>query len=99
EEILRMVLPALRADFTAIETYRYRPDGARAPLSCPLSVLTGESDPRVSVEEARAWRGFTSGSFTLRSFPGGHFFLTGQQDAVTAAVAADLGRLLRPAAR
>jgi len=99
EEILRMVLPALRADFTAIETYRYRPDGARVPLSCPLSVLTGESDPRVAVGEAMAWRDFTRGAFTFRSFPGGHFFLTPQQDAVTAAIADDLGRLVQPAAR
>ncbi|MER6564211.1 thioesterase domain-containing protein [Streptomyces sp. NPDC001027] len=64
-----------------------------------MSVLTGESDPRVGVEQAMAWRDFTSGPFTFRRFPGGHFFLTAQQDAVTAAVAADLGRLLRPAAR
>ncbi|MDX5564575.1 thioesterase domain-containing protein [Streptomyces sp. ID05-04B] len=67
EEVLRMVLSALRADFTAVETYRYRPDGPGVPLSCPLSVLTGESDPRVGVEQAMAWRDFTSGPFTFRS--------------------------------
>ncbi|MGQ4365525.1 thioesterase II family protein [Streptomyces sp. SAS_272] len=99
EEILRMVLPAMRADFTAIETYRYRPDGPLAPLRCPVSVLTGESDPRVGLEQAMAWRDFTSGPFTFRSFPGGHFFLTPQQDAVTAAIAEDLSRLAQSAVR
>ncbi|MCX5165691.1 alpha/beta fold hydrolase [Streptomyces sp. NBC_00264] len=98
EEILRMVLPAMRADFKAIETYRYRPDGPQPALGCPLSVLTGESDPRVSLEQAKAWREFTSGPFTFRSFPGGHFFLTPQQDAVTAAIAQDMALISQPAA-
>ncbi|MFE7619917.1 thioesterase II family protein [Streptomyces sp. NPDC057496] len=97
EEILRMVLPAMRADFKAIETYRYRPDGEGPALDCPLSVLTGASDPRVTLEQARAWRKFTNGPFTFRSFPGGHFFLTPQQDAVTAAIAQDLASLAQPA--
>ncbi|MFB6507272.1 MULTISPECIES: thioesterase II family protein [unclassified Streptomyces] len=97
EEILRMVLPAMRADFKAIETYRYRPDGEGPALDCPLSVLTGASDPRVTLEQARAWRQFTNGPFTFRSFPGGHFFLTPQQDAVTAAIAQDLASLAQPA--
>lgn len=90
EEILRMVLPALRADFKAVETYRYRPDGSGPPLRCPLSVLTGTSDPRVSPEQAMAWRELTEGPFGFRSFPGGHFYLATQQDAVSAAVAEDL---------
>ncbi|MEU3224862.1 alpha/beta fold hydrolase [Streptomyces sp. NPDC006976] len=94
EEIVRMVLPAIRADFKAVETYRYRPDPGRdRALSCPLSVLTGESDPRVSLHEAREWREHTSGNFTFRSFPGGHFYLTPQQDAVTRAIADDLAAL------
>ncbi|MET9919581.1 hypothetical protein ABZZ04_21170 [Streptomyces sp. NPDC006435] len=60
-------------------------------------MLTGASDPRVTLEQARARRKFTGGPFTFRSFPGGHFFLTPQQDAVTAAIAQDLASLARPA--
>ncbi|MFD7558966.1 MULTISPECIES: thioesterase II family protein [unclassified Streptomyces] len=94
EEIVRMVLPAIRADFKAIETHRHRPTpGQDTALNCPLSVLTGESDPRVTLHEALEWREHTTGTFTFRSFPGGHFYLTPQQDAVTRAIAEDLAAL------
>ncbi|XUL94530.1 thioesterase II family protein (plasmid) [Streptomyces galilaeus] len=90
EEIRSMVLPALRADFRAVETYRYRPDGSMPPLRCPLSVLTGTADPRVSLQEAMGWRELTGGPFGFRTFPGGHFYLADQPDAVCEAVAEDL---------
>ncbi|MER6675515.1 alpha/beta fold hydrolase [Streptomyces sp. NPDC000983] len=84
EDLLRMVLPALRADYRAVETYRESPDPA--PLSAPVTVLTGESDSRVSLDDARAWQELTSGTFRFRSFPGGHFYLNGRPAEVTAAV-------------
>ncbi|MFE0676421.1 thioesterase II family protein [Streptomyces sp. NPDC058867] len=84
EELLRMVLPALRADYRAVETYREIPDPA--PLTAPVTVLAGESDSRVSLDDARAWEQLTSGTFRFRSFPGGHFYLNGRPAEVTAAV-------------
>ncbi|RSM82626.1 thioesterase [Amycolatopsis sp. WAC 01375] len=79
EEILRMALPAIRADYRAIETYRYP---AGPGLTCPVVVLTGDDDPQVTIAEAEAWRGHTTGPFTMRVFPGGHFYLTGHVAAV-----------------
>ncbi|KRV50448.1 oleoyl-ACP hydrolase [Wenjunlia vitaminophila] len=87
EELLRMVLPALRADYQAVETYRHR---SGEPLSTPISVLVGESDPRVTLDEARAWKEMTVGAFAFRSFPGGHFYLNAQQAAVTRAITESL---------
>ncbi|MFJ6658778.1 thioesterase II family protein [Streptomyces sp. NPDC091377] len=84
DELLRMVLPALRADYRAVETYRYS-DGDR--LSAPIGVLVGESDPRVNLDEARAWQRLTDAGFSLRTFPGGHFYLNAHQSAVASAVA------------
>ncbi|WP_189269802.1 thioesterase II family protein, partial [Streptomyces fuscichromogenes] len=90
-EVLSMVLPALRADFEAVETYRYVPDAAGGvPLSCPLTVFTGSADPRVGVQEAMAWRELTEGVFSLRVFPGGHFYLGGQVAEVCEAVAENI---------
>ncbi|ARQ68487.1 thioesterase II family protein [Streptomyces marincola] len=83
EELLQLVLPALRADYRAVETHRHRPGET---VRAPISVLTGESDPRVTLEEARAWEEVTTGAFSLRSFPGGHFYLNGRQQEVTAAI-------------
>ncbi|MFF7458864.1 thioesterase II family protein [Kitasatospora sp. NPDC008115] len=79
EELLRMVLPALRSDYRAIETYRCE---GGASVACPVTVMTGDADPRTSMEEAGAWRDHTSGEFDLEVFPGGHFFLAAQQQAV-----------------
>lgn len=86
-EILRMILPAVRADYRAAETYRYTP-GPR--LSCPVLALTGDSDPHVTLEEARAWGEHTSGRFGLRVFPGGHFYLNSQAAEVTEALRAHM---------
>ncbi|MGC0417602.1 thioesterase II family protein [Embleya sp. AB8] len=83
DEVLRMVLPALRADYRAIETYTCTP---AAPLECPITVLTGDSDPKVTLDEAMAWREHTNGTFALHTFTGGHFYLTEHQAAVTARI-------------
>ncbi|QFG20263.1 thioesterase II family protein [Actinomadura sp. WMMB 499] len=89
EELRRLILPPLRADYRAVETYRHR---SGPPLGCPISVLTGDRDPRVSPAEAEAWRGHTDADFRLRTFPGGHFYLNERRAEVAAAIAADLRR-------
>lgn len=71
EEILQLVLPAVRADYRAIETYMYEPG---PPLTCPVTAVIGDSDPRVSRADAEAWRPQTTGPFTLHVYPGGHFY-------------------------
>ncbi len=80
-EVLAMILPAVRSDYRAVETYRHDPG---RKLDCPLTVLTGDSDPRVSLDEARAWNEHTTGPADLHVLPGGHFFLVDQSDRVLA---------------
>lgn len=87
EDLLRLVLPAVRADYRATETYVH-PPGPR--LRCPVLALTGDSDPKARPGEVRAWSERTEGPFTMRTFPGGHFYLTGHQQAVVEAVTAAL---------
>jgi pyochelin biosynthesis protein PchC len=72
EDVLAMVMPAIRGDYTAAETYTHRPG---PKLSCPIYALTGDQDPKVTVEEADAWREHTDAEFELSVFPGGHFYL------------------------
>jgi surfactin synthase thioesterase subunit len=79
DEMMRAVLPALRADYRATETYRCP---AEVTVGCPITVLTGDEDPKTTMDEAKAWARHTSGAFDLRVFPGGHFYLTDQADSV-----------------
>ncbi|MEU1345605.1 thioesterase II family protein [Streptomyces sp. NPDC005775] len=72
EELLRAVLPAIRGDYRAAETYRYHPGKA---LTCPITVLNGDTDPEVTPEEATGWTTHTDGPCSFRTFPGGHFYL------------------------
>jgi surfactin synthase thioesterase subunit len=81
EEILRMILPAIRSDYQAIETYRCDPATA---VRAPISALTGDNDPKTSLDEAEDWRRHTTGAFDLHVFPGGHFYLSAQASAVIA---------------
>ncbi|MFI0808974.1 thioesterase II family protein [Streptomyces echinatus] len=90
EELLGMILPTLRADYRAVETYRPTP-GPR--LRSPFVVLTGDADPRVTPEEARTWSQETDGSFELHVYPGAHFYLVPQRQAVQHRIEATLRRL------
>ncbi|MFC5723466.1 thioesterase II family protein [Streptomyces gamaensis] len=84
EEVLRMVLPAIRADYRAVETYVHTPGH---PLRTPLTVLVGDDDPKVTVAEARAWEQHTTGDFDFHVFPGGHFFLAHHQRVINKLIA------------
>ena len=86
-DVLAMILPATRADYRLIETYRWRPG---PPLDCPISVLIGDDDPKATVDEARAWAKHTGRGCSLHVFPGGHFYLAEHAAAVVGLVRAEL---------
>ncbi|MFE4694952.1 thioesterase II family protein [Streptomyces sp. NPDC056749] len=73
QEIVRMILPAIRGDYRAVETYQYSPGSS--VLDVPIIAMIGDQDPRVTITEARTWEHHTSRDFDLHVFPGGHFYL------------------------
>ncbi|MFF2331443.1 MULTISPECIES: thioesterase II family protein [unclassified Streptomyces] len=79
EEVLRMILPSLRSDYKAVETYRAEPG---ATVSCPIDVLIGDDDPHVTHAEATRWREHTTGPYDIEVFKGGHFYLNDHAPAV-----------------
>jgi pyochelin biosynthetic protein PchC len=81
--LLKAILPMLRGDYIAIGDYRYRPG---PPLSCPVTVLTGDADPLTTVDEASCWREHTTGEFGMQVFPGGHFFINEHRAEIAAIV-------------
>jgi medium-chain acyl-[acyl-carrier-protein] hydrolase len=89
-ELLDLMLPALRADMTMLETYTF---ADRPPLSCPITAYAGSDDHEVHREELLAWRVHTRSAFDYRIFPGSHFFIQSARAALVADVAAILRRL------
>ncbi|NKZ08312.1 thioesterase II family protein [Actinomadura latina] len=82
-ELLEMVLPPLRSDYRAIETYR---QDAGARIGAPIVVLTAVDDPRTTVDEAEAWHEHTTAGGSTHLFDGGHFYLEHHADRVIALV-------------
>ncbi|MFW5858088.1 MAG: thioesterase II family protein [Planctomycetota bacterium] len=70
-EAVALFEPILRADLTAMETYRV-PD--RPPLTVPIRVLTGASET-FDLPDVLAWEDVTTGPFQHETLPGSHFFL------------------------
>jgi pyochelin biosynthesis protein PchC len=89
EEIVRMILPAIRSDYRAAETYRYAPGQT---LRCPVVALTGDDDPKASLDEVEAWGEHTAGPFRFEHYDGGHFYLTEHQGEVLGVLREELNR-------
>jgi surfactin synthase thioesterase subunit len=86
--LAELVLPPLRADYRAVETYVFKP-GER--LRCPVSVLLGDADPTVTTEQAKGWRTHTDAEFEVTTFSGRHFYLDERVSEVAIYLAARLG--------
>jgi medium-chain acyl-[acyl-carrier-protein] hydrolase len=86
-ELMELLLPTLRADFTLVETYAYQ---AELPLTCPISVFGGLQDNIVVPELLAAWQAQTTAAFTKHLLPGDHFFLHSEQSCLLRLLAAKL---------
>lgn len=93
EELMELMEPLLRADFSVSETYEYRPDPE--PLAFPLTVFGGLQDDEVPPEDLEAWRLETRGEFRKHLLEGGHFFLHEKRDEVLRTVSRELEPYLR----
>ncbi|WP_426751945.1 thioesterase II family protein [Myxococcus sp. Y35] len=91
-ELLDLVLPTLRADFALAFTE----NGHQPPkLEVPISVMGSPEDKHVPTANLERWRDETTHEdVRVRLFPGGHFFIKPQRDAILANVSEDLTRWL-----
>jgi medium-chain acyl-[acyl-carrier-protein] hydrolase len=86
-ELMQIMLPVLRADFAVYETYAY---SSEPPLDCLISGFGGLQDHRVSRSDLEAWGDQSSISFSLRMFPGDHFYLNTTQPLLLEALSQEL---------
>jgi len=82
-EAMDLLLPLLRADFEAFETYIYTPEH---PLQCRIVAFGGTRDPRVSREGLEAWASQTDFSFQSEYFPGDHFFINTVRESIITSI-------------
>jgi medium-chain acyl-[acyl-carrier-protein] hydrolase len=83
-ELRALYLPILRADFTLVETYRYR---EAAPLDCPITAFGGMDDPRSSRDQLEPWAAQTTRALAVHVLRGDHFFLQARREELLAIVA------------
>ncbi|MFJ8749869.1 thioesterase II family protein [Streptomyces sp. NPDC102441] len=86
-ELLDLVLPALRADYGAMASYRWQ-DGP--VLDIPFTVLVGDVDPVAPVSSAAGWAQHTDRGHEVLEFAGGHFYLSERLAEVSAVVVSRL---------
>jgi surfactin synthase thioesterase subunit/glycosyltransferase involved in cell wall biosynthesis len=89
-ELMRAILPALRADTALFRRYVYTEE---APLACPIRVYGGETDPNVHEEHLAAWAEQTTASCAVRRFAGGHFYWQSGREDLLRVLAGDLEEL------
>jgi medium-chain acyl-[acyl-carrier-protein] hydrolase len=61
EDIVKLFLPILQADFTVLDTYSY---SHQRTFDCPISVFGGLQDPTFSDYELEAWQEHKNAAFT-----------------------------------
>jgi medium-chain acyl-[acyl-carrier-protein] hydrolase len=85
-ELMDLLLPTLRADLQAVETYAPRAGMDR--IACPVHVYGGDLDTHPHPAQLPAWDRAAAGPVRVRVFPGDHFYINTQRDALLADVAA-----------
>lgn len=73
EELLEILLPAIRADFTLSEQYHKQPSGRK--VNTPILVLGSQDDALVDYDKLETWKTLSESTVNVHAFAGGHFFL------------------------
>ena len=94
-ELIDIVLPILRADFTMLVGYASSSRASTVTkLKCPIVAYGGDRDREITWDGLQAWGECTEGNFRLAMLPGTHFFLHESEPALLNDVAAELHRRL-----
>jgi medium-chain acyl-[acyl-carrier-protein] hydrolase len=86
-ELVELMLPIVRADLRITEQWSFVPAEA---LDIPVSLLAGASDPLAPPHEMERWREHFAGEVERRSYPGDHFYLHTEAEALLRDIGAAL---------
>lgn len=90
QEMLELVLPVLRKDFQAYETYTYTPE---PPLACPITAFGGSRDTFVTADDIQQWSVQTKSLFARKMFDGDHFFIHEHFTPIADTISKSLARM------
>jgi surfactin synthase thioesterase subunit len=82
-ELMEIFLPALKADFSAYETFDRN---SVTQVRCPITAFAGGDDAVIAPDVMQEWRRHTEVSFDLRIVPGDHFFLSTSGEMVLSTI-------------
>jgi medium-chain acyl-[acyl-carrier-protein] hydrolase len=88
DELMHVLQPVLRADFTAHETYQYTEE---PPLDCPILAIAGADDTLAPTSTLEGWRRHTRAGFEAKVLPGNHFFLQTHRPELLTLISHSLG--------
>lgn len=92
-ELMELVLPTVRADLRWVDGYQYVPE---PPLGMPVIAFAGEYDEGAPPARMAGWLRQTTAGGTLRTLPGGHFFLQERFEELVGLIEADLLAVAAP---
>ncbi|MDQ2102295.1 thioesterase II family protein [Azospirillum isscasi] len=79
DDLMELMLPMLRADFAMSDAFL---ESDPPPLPVPMLAFAGDGDAEATEEEVAGWERLAGAGFTLRTLPGGHFFLHEHRAAI-----------------
>lgn len=96
-ELLELLLPTVRADFSMIETFDI---AAGNPIGRDIVAICGSHDHAAPRRDMLGWRNHTTADFSLSELEGGHFFLKSAERELLHLIDVSLRqRQLHPGAR
>jgi medium-chain acyl-[acyl-carrier-protein] hydrolase len=91
-ELMHLIVPLLRADFSVCQTYSH---AAEPAFNFPITVFGGLQDYEVPREHLEPWSEHTLQNFKLRMIPGDHFFLNSSQPLLLQALSQELFQTMK----
>ncbi|MCR4862644.1 MAG: thioesterase [Ruminococcus sp.] len=88
EELIKQLNRILCTDVRMADSYRLSAD--RFDLGCDITVLYGTEDIMLRGIDMSGWQRFTSGSCTVKSYSGGHFYYTAHKEEICRVIAETL---------
>jgi medium-chain acyl-[acyl-carrier-protein] hydrolase len=92
KDLVATFLPIMRNDYRIIEQYEFEYPIFRSKAD--ICFFKSNNDPLLSTDAVHEWKEYTRGSFKVKHYSGGHFFINDERQAICDAIASELSLYL-----